>query len=979
MSHLSSSNSSFPAPRILPLSRCLSVEYRSATQGERNCGHAASPSGPTSLKREGLPLFFIVVSDSYQQPRPGEKYLPYFLAEIRLLLTVEKSFTSAFRFAAPALTEVRLEDEETVKWSDIVTPNNTLLICSPQEWSRYYIRNQNESSLGCITVDDTVRDAVTLRPLVTSEVLSHQSFVLKHFVLPNGCPINPADEAKFSLYDLSSPSRSITISTFKKSPLSFHPSSDPGAATLEGDMNILHESGHSTPFILKQPPSGLAHRRQMLNDHSPSKKGQISSGVDKRLSFNTSKNMPRLQSPMTMSTPGKKFLISYVQKEGKERAILLKNELERHGCTVFLDFENIVCGMDWQDVLNKAVKDCEVFVPLVTDSYGETLWTNREVKLADVMKKIVVPVSLIEHWPPSCLAIQFATTQHVQWSRNSSPWKDDRRSGSVFSPEEEKECVKFVARAILDLYQQLKTHYSALSAPATDTETPPFNFLSASVPRRMARTSSLKSYPYDSGRNLAVEEAKKPREGKPLIVVCAHPSQRSFIDQIREEMGSGDGKYDIWSTTDAPSLWSDTAREKMVTPQFDNQNQNPQFQRVSLMSSSSGGTASSGSPSESINGCLFQEKADEAGMVVLVLSAAFASSSICKHFLFYVERRKRIIPVVFEKFSMPGWMTTLIGNKEVEDCHAKNFIDRLRTKLNRAVNLDMHAECAEEDLSESNILKGLKFLHTNGIPPERSVYISGSGSHGLESAFLSREIANELSKLPKLCVATGGLLGVGQALSTQFLEARKHNLTTTGRTKQEECVYHVLPSYEESDQKEIADQNGDGTFNPAPTGKTFFVGKSLRERETVVGRYFKVCILIDGDTHAAHEATEAIWADNVVLPILKSGGAAGGDYDFRMDKAPAGVSEEHWAVIRSKESADSDIAVAVREIVAGLLPKTKDGKKPRTPRTPKSKAQVPLTPSSSYSLRDRTGRKRIFEEDSPITEEGSSTLSNSKF
>lgn len=118
-----------------------------------------------------------------------------------------------------------------------------------------------------------------------------------------------------------------------------------------------------------------------------------------------------------------------------------------------------------------------------------------------------------------------------------------------------------------------------------------------------------------------------------MLIDNLHRIFYSQIDQIREEMGSGDGKYDIWSTTDAPALWSDTAREKMVTPQFDNPNQNPQLQRVSLMSSSSGGTASSGSPSESINGCLFQEKADEAGMVVLVLSAAFASSSICKHFV----------------------------------------------------------------------------------------------------------------------------------------------------------------------------------------------------------------------------------------------------------------------------------------------------------------------------------------------------------
>jgi len=43
------------------------------------------------------------------------------------------------------------------------------------------------------------------------------------------------------------------------------------------------------------------------------------------------------------------------------------------------DVHEIKFGMDWQDALNVAVSNCEVFVPLVTARYGETLWTNREV------------------------------------------------------------------------------------------------------------------------------------------------------------------------------------------------------------------------------------------------------------------------------------------------------------------------------------------------------------------------------------------------------------------------------------------------------------------------------------------------------------------------------------------------------------------------------------------------------------------------
>jgi len=43
------------------------------------------------------------------------------------------------------------------------------------------------------------------------------------------------------------------------------------------------------------------------------------------------------------------------------------------------DVHEIKLGADWQDALNIAVSNCEVFVPLVTPRYGETLWTNREV------------------------------------------------------------------------------------------------------------------------------------------------------------------------------------------------------------------------------------------------------------------------------------------------------------------------------------------------------------------------------------------------------------------------------------------------------------------------------------------------------------------------------------------------------------------------------------------------------------------------
>ena len=38
---------------------------------------------------------------------------------------------------------------------------------------------------------------------------------------------------------------------------------------------------------------------------------------------------------------------------------------------------------------------------------------NREVKYADKLEKLIIPVSFLPTWPPENLGIQFATTQYV--------------------------------------------------------------------------------------------------------------------------------------------------------------------------------------------------------------------------------------------------------------------------------------------------------------------------------------------------------------------------------------------------------------------------------------------------------------------------------------------------------------------------------------------------------------------------------------
>ncbi|KAG9509610.1 Phosphatidylinositol-binding clathrin assembly protein LAP [Fragariocoptes setiger] len=110
-----------------------------------------------------------------------------------------------------------------------------------------------------------------------------------------------------------------------------------------------------------------------------------------------------------------RVFISYVKSEAAAHALNLKWVLNNQGISAYLDVHEIRNGSDWYDSLNNAVQNRLVFIPLITSSYGMTQWSNREVKLADILNKKILPVNFGQTWPPPCLAIQFATTQYICW------------------------------------------------------------------------------------------------------------------------------------------------------------------------------------------------------------------------------------------------------------------------------------------------------------------------------------------------------------------------------------------------------------------------------------------------------------------------------------------------------------------------------------------------------------------------------------
>src|SRR2546427_12683371 len=82
----------------------------------------------------------------------------------------------------------------------------------------------------------------------------------------------------------------------------------------------------------------------------------------------------------------------------KDLAGTLKEEIERFGCDVFVAHEDINPSQDWLEAIRKSLRECDAFIPLLTDSFASSDWTDQETGIATSLDKIIVPIK-IHHDP----------------------------------------------------------------------------------------------------------------------------------------------------------------------------------------------------------------------------------------------------------------------------------------------------------------------------------------------------------------------------------------------------------------------------------------------------------------------------------------------------------------------------------------------------------------------------------------------------
>lgn len=89
-------------------------------------------------------------------------------------------------------------------------------------------------------------------------------------------------------------------------------------------------------------------------------------------------------------------LLAFISYSHKDRKLagLVKSGFEAFGFNTFLAHEDLNPSADWQDTILRKLKACHVFLPLITDHFHDSFWTDQEVGAAVILRKCIVPLKV---------------------------------------------------------------------------------------------------------------------------------------------------------------------------------------------------------------------------------------------------------------------------------------------------------------------------------------------------------------------------------------------------------------------------------------------------------------------------------------------------------------------------------------------------------------------------------------------------------
>jgi TIR domain len=87
-------------------------------------------------------------------------------------------------------------------------------------------------------------------------------------------------------------------------------------------------------------------------------------------------------------------ILSFLSYSHKDRLLAgsIRDAFWLYGISAFLAHEDIQPSQEWQDEISRTLHACEVFFPLLTDSFHGSDWTDQETGIAVALNKIIVPL-----------------------------------------------------------------------------------------------------------------------------------------------------------------------------------------------------------------------------------------------------------------------------------------------------------------------------------------------------------------------------------------------------------------------------------------------------------------------------------------------------------------------------------------------------------------------------------------------------------
>ena len=99
-----------------------------------------------------------------------------------------------------------------------------------------------------------------------------------------------------------------------------------------------------------------------------------------------------------MVTAPIEIFLSHADKD-KKIAKRLADELSNYGLKVFVAHEDIVIGDKWESTLFNKIKECDLFMALLSENFHSARYTDHEVGIAYGLQKIIFPIRIDDTMP----------------------------------------------------------------------------------------------------------------------------------------------------------------------------------------------------------------------------------------------------------------------------------------------------------------------------------------------------------------------------------------------------------------------------------------------------------------------------------------------------------------------------------------------------------------------------------------------------